>query len=103
HDALPISKAGHYVHEKQYAKPWNHASYPHKSAAHHRREDIPVRMNYGTFTASKTAVKYRGIGDMKARTLAVFLPFICTIALVAQQAQQGARAPEERRLGLGSA
>jgi Raf kinase inhibitor-like YbhB/YbcL family protein len=40
---------------------------------------------------------------MKARTLAVFLPFICTIALVAQQAQQGARAPEEPRLRLRSA
>ena len=54
---------------------------------------------------------------MKGRTLAVFLPFICTIALVAhpstaargvlsevegQQAQQGARAPEEPRLRLRS-
>ena len=59
-------------------------------------------MNYGTFTGSKTALIYRGIGDMKARTLAVLLPFICTIALVAQQAQQGARAPEEPRLRLRS-
>ena len=39
---------------------------------------------------------------MKARTLAVFLPVICTIALSAQQAQQGARAPEEPRLRLKS-
>jgi Raf kinase inhibitor-like YbhB/YbcL family protein len=59
-------------------------------------------MNYGTFTGPRRPLDLEGIGDMKARTLAVFLPFICTIALVAQQAQQGARAPEEPRLRLQS-
>ena len=42
---------------------------------------------------------------MKARTLAVFLPLICTIALAAQQAQQAqqsARTPEPARLRLTS-
>jgi Raf kinase inhibitor-like YbhB/YbcL family protein len=39
---------------------------------------------------------------MKARILAVLLPLVCTIALSAQQAQQGARAPEEPRLRLRS-
>ena len=39
---------------------------------------------------------------MKARTLAVFLPLICTVAVAAQQAQQGARTPEPARLRLTS-
>src|SRR5262245_65996953 len=74
-------------------------------------------MNYGTFTAPRRPLNTEGLGVMNARTLAVFLPFICTIALVAhpstaargalsevegQQAQQGARAPEEPRLRLRS-
>jgi Raf kinase inhibitor-like YbhB/YbcL family protein len=42
------------------------------------------------------------MAHMKARTLVVFLPLICTVAVSAQQTQQGARTPEPPRLRLTS-